>query len=151
MFTFTGIHPFKKTISLGTNLLSNVALNTPGSFGTAFLIDGVWRRNYAKLQEIITGDNMVSLTPVLDLNTFVTELTHPVLDIGDVEKEPGSDAIELSDWLLDFSHFKRGAPITIRMPVSGKGYNPRFIFMAPNAINISINTINWVYRLMYGR
>lgn len=120
-------------------------------FGTAFLVDGVWRRNYAKLQEVFTADNVVSLTPALDLNTFITELSMPVDEAGNIAKDPGSDAIELSDWTLDFSHFKREAPITIRVPVSGKGFNPRFIFMAPNAVGITINEINWVYRLMHGR
>lgn len=120
-------------------------------FGTAFLIDGVFRRNYIKLQEAMTTDNTVTLVPELDLNTFVTELTMPIQANGSVDKGKGSDAIELSDWTLDFSHFKREAPVTIRIPVSGKGYNPRFIFMAPNTLDLYINEINWVYRLMYGR
>lgn len=121
------------------------------AFGTAFLVDGVWRRNYAKLQEVLTANNTVSLTPALDLNTFVTELSMPITETGDIIKNPGSDAIELSNWTLDLSHFKREAPITIRVPVSGKGYNPRFIFMAPDAAGITINEVNWVYRLMHGR
>ena len=128
-------------------------------FGTAFLVDGVWRRNYSKLQEVVTDvdKGTVSLMPELDLNTFITELTMPVQADGDILKSPGSDAIELSkdfelsDWTLNFSHFKREAPVTIRVPVSGKGFNPRFIFMAPNATNITVNEINWVYRLMHGR
>lgn len=121
------------------------------AFGTAFLVDGVWRRNYSKLQETILENNVVSLMPVMDLNTFVTELSMPVQTSGEIEKAPGSDAIELSDWTLDFSHFKREAPTTIRVPVSGKGFSPRFIFMAPNAAGLTINEINWVYRSMYGR
>lgn len=121
------------------------------AFGTAFLIDGMWRRNYSKLQETLLDDNVVSLMPTLDLNTFVAELSMPISETGDIVKDPGSDAIELSDWTLDFSHFKRESPITIRIPVSGKGYNPRFIFMTPNATGLIINEINWVYRLMHGR
>lgn len=121
------------------------------AFGTAFLVDGVWRRNYTKLQETLLSDNIVSLVPELNLNTFVTELTMPIDDFGNANKAPGSDAIKLSDWVLDFSHFKREAPVTVRIPVSGKGFNPRFIFMVPNAVNITINEINWVYRLMHGR
>ena len=124
------------------------------AFGTAFLVDGVWRRSYSKLQEMLLdkdGTNQISLMPTLDLNTFVTELSMPVDETGNIIKAPGSDSIELSDWTLDFSHFKRGAPITVRVPVSGKGYNPRFILMAPNAAGLTINEINWVYRSMYGR
>lgn len=120
-------------------------------FGTAFLIDGVFRRNYIKLQEAMTTDNTVTLVPELDLNTFVTELTMPIQADGSIDNGEGSDAIELSDWTLDFSHFKREAPVTIRVPVSGKGYNPRFIFMAPNTLDLYVNEINWAYRLMYGR
>ena len=126
------------------------------AFGTAFLVDGVWRRTYSKLQEYLTADNTVSLMPELDLNTFVTELTMPVGPDGQIIKNPGSDSIEideleLAEWKLDFSHFKREAPTTIRVPVSGKGFNPRFIIMAPNATGLTINEINWVYRLMHGR
>lgn len=121
------------------------------AFGTAFLVDGVWRRNYSKLQEVTLENNVISLMPTLDLNTFVTELTMPVDTTGNIIKDPGSDSIELSDWTLDFSHFKREAPVTIRVPVSGKGFNPRFIFMTPNAAGLTINEINWVYRLMHGR
>ena len=124
------------------------------SFGTAFLVDGVWRRSYSKLEEVLLdthGISQVSLMPALDLNTFVTELSMPVNEMGEVLKAPGSDSIELSDWTLDFSHFKREAPITVRVPVSGKGYNPRFIFMTPNAAGLTINEVNWVYRLMHGR
>ena len=120
------------------------------AFGTAFLIDGSFRRSYTTLQEFVT-DGVVNLIPELDLNTFVTELSMPVSEDGSVVKEPGSDSIELSDWNLDFSHFKRGAPITVRVPVSGKGFNPRFILMIPNALNIHINDVNWVYRIMHGR
>jgi hypothetical protein len=124
------------------------------AFGTAFLVDGVWRRSYTKLQEAITSKGVVSLMPELDLNTFVTELTMPVDGVGEINKAPGSDAVELSnwtDWTLDFSHFKREAPLTVRIPVSGKGFNPRFILMAPVKSELFINEINWVYRLMHGR
>lgn len=121
------------------------------AFGTAFLVDGVWRRNYTKLQETVTDSGTISLTPTLDINTFITELTMPVPESGDIIKDPGSDSIELSNWTLDFSHFKREAPVTVRVPVSGKGFNPRFIFMIPNAVGVTINEINWVYRLMHGR
>lgn len=121
------------------------------AFGTAFLLDGVWRRSYSHLQEAITSEGVVSLFPELDLNTFVTELSMPVSEDGSIVKDPGSDAIELSDWTLDFSHFQRGAPVTIRIPVSGKGFNPRFILMAPNALDVYINEVNWVYRIMHGR
>lgn len=121
------------------------------SFGTAFLVDGEFRRSYSKLKPTLTDDNKISLAPNIDINTFITELTMPVTESGDIIKAPGSDAIELSDWSLDFSHLKASAPKTIRIPVSGKGYTPRFILMAPNAINLYINEINWVYRLMNGR
>lgn len=121
------------------------------AFGTSFLVDGVWRRSYTKLEEFSNPDGAVTLVPAFDANTFITELSMPINEEGTVTKNPGSDAIELTDWKLDFSHFKREAPVTIRVPVSGKGYNPRFIFMAPNAISLTVNEINWVYRLMHGR
>lgn len=121
------------------------------AFGTAFLVDGVWRKNYSHLQELVTSDNVISLFPELDLNAFVTELSAPIDEEGSVIKAPGSDVIELSDWTLDFSHFQRGAPVTIRVPVSGKGFNPRFILMIPNALDVYINEVNWVYRIMHGR
>ena len=120
-------------------------------FGTAFSLDGVFRRHYIKLQELVSADNVISLTPSLDINTFILEDTMPIQVDGSFDKGTGSNAIELSDWTLDFSHFKREAPVTVRVPVSGKGYSPRFIFMAPNVIDLYINEINWVYRIMHGR
>ena len=130
--------------------LYNATENTTAC-GTSFLVDGVWRRSYTKLTEFITADNVVSLTPELDLNTFIVESTLTPDSVGVVNESPGSDAIELSSWTLNFSHFKRGAPVTVRIPVSGKGFNPRFILMIPDAVDITINEINWVYRLMHGR
>ena len=121
------------------------------SFGTAFLVDGVWRRTYSKLEEFVQVDDTVLLTTAFDANTFITELTMPIKEDGTVDKSTGSDAIELADWNLDFSHFKREAPVSVRVPVSGKGFNPRFIFMAPNAVALTVNEVSWVYRLMYGR
>ena len=120
------------------------------SFGTAFLVDGVWRRSYTKFEETLTAENTVTLLPAYDANTFIKELSMPVQEDGSIVSD-GSKAIELSDWLLDFSHFKREAPTTVRIPVSGKGYNPRFIFMTPNATALTINAVNWVYRMMNGR
>lgn len=131
------------------------------AFGSSFLIDGVTRRSYMKLQETYVDSQTVALTPSYDLNTFVTEpqmtidaYGHPahLSDITQQTEPPqGSDSIELSDWKLDFSHFKRGAPTTVRVPVSGKGYAPRFILMTPTSNAMCLNEINWVYRIMYGR
>ena len=131
------------------------------SFGSAFFVDGSVRRSYSKLEEVfVTGDtNFVSLAPVYDPNTFLLESAvtidatgNPVFLDAALEKyKQGSDGINLSDWVLDFSHFKRGAPATIRVPVSGKGYAPRFIFMSPKCIAMHLNEINWVYRIMNGR
>lgn len=131
------------------------------SFGSAFFVDGSVRRSYSKLEEVfVTGDtNFVSLAPVYDPNTFLLESAVTIDDTGNpvfldtaLEKyKQGSDGINLSDWVLDFSHFKRGAPATIRVPVSGKGYAPRFIFMSPKCIAMHLNEINWVYRIMNGR
>ena len=126
------------------------------TFGTAFYVDGVVRRNYTKLEEAFVDENkrVVTLSPVYDPNTFLTEDTLPLTDCGELVTDnfkQGTDSIELSDWTLDFSHFKRNAPITVRVPVSGKGYSPRFIILAQEGMALCINEINWVYRLMYGR
>lgn len=131
------------------------------AFGSSFLVDGVTRRSYVSLKETYVDNQTVALTPSYDLNTFVIEpqmtidvYGHPAhLSNETQQTEPpqGSDSIELSDWKLDFSHFKRGAPTTVRVPVSGKGYAPRFILMIPNGDSVCLNEINWVYRMMYGR
>ena len=103
----------------------------------------------------MAGDTgYISLAPVYDPNTFLIESTMPITDLGDTVVNTslqGSDSIELSDWALDFSHFKRGAPSTVRIPVSGKGYAPRFVFMSPKCVALHLNEINWVYRIMNGR
>lgn len=131
------------------------------AFGSSFLIDGVTRRSYMSLKETYVDSQTVALTPSYDLNTFITEprmtidaFGHPAhLSDETQQTNPpqGSDRIELSDWKLDFSHFKRGAPTTVRVPVSGKGYSPRFILMTPSSNAMCLNEINWVYRMMYGR
>ena len=126
------------------------------SFGSAFFVDGSIRRNYTHLEEVLmAGDTgYISLAPVYDPNTFLIESTMPITDLGGTVVDTalqGSDSIELSDWALDFSHFKRGAPSTVRIPVSGKGYAPRFIFMSPKCVALHLNEINWVYRIMNGR
>jgi hypothetical protein len=131
------------------------------SFGSAFFVDGSVRRNYKHLEEVLTsGDTgYVSLAPVYDPNTFLIEPFVSITEVGDTvisddtinKTIQGSDSIELSNWTLDFSHFKRGAPSTVRVPVSGKGYAPRFIFMSPKCIALHLNEINWVYRIMNGR
>lgn len=131
------------------------------AFGSSFLLDGVTRRSYIRLEETYVDSQTITLTPSCDINTFLTEpkmsidpYGYPV-HLSDVtqQTEPpqGSDSIELSNWKLDFSHFKRGAPTTVRIPVSGKGYAPRFILMTPSSNTMCLNEINWVYRLMYGR
>ena len=130
------------------------------AFGSAFFVDGNVRRNYKRLEQTLVADsNYVSLAPVYDPNTFLVESSMSITDLGDtvlsdelINKQiQGSDSIELSDWTLDFSHFKRGAPATVRIPVSGKGYSPRFIFMSPKCVSLHLNEINWVYRTMNGR
>lgn len=126
------------------------------TFGSAFFVDGSIRRNYTHLEEVLmAGDTgYISLAPVYDPNTFLIESTMPITDLGDTVVNTalqGSDSIELSDWALDFSHFKRGAPSTVRIPVSGKGYAPRFVFMSPKCVALHLNEINWVYRIMNGR
>lgn len=130
------------------------------AFGSAFFVDGNVRRNYKRLEQTLVADsNYVSLAPVYDPNTFLVESSMSITDLGNtvlsdelINKQiQGSDSIELSDWTLDFSHFKRGAPATVRVPVSGKGYSPRFIFMSPKCVSLHLNEINWVYRTMNGR
>lgn len=127
-------------------------------FGSAFYVDGVIRRNYVSLKENILDDQTVTLLPDYDCNTFITEPTmgldvfgQPVHLSDVVQKEQGSDCIVLDDWSLDFSHFKREAPTTVRIPVSGKGYTPRFILMSPSTSALQVNSINWVYRIMNAR
>jgi hypothetical protein len=131
------------------------------AFGSSFLVDGVCRKNYAKLKETYLNDNTVTLAPSFDLNTFIIEPSmsidvygYPVhLSNHSQQTQPpqGSNAVVLDNWKLDFSHFKREAPTTVRVPVSGKGYAPRFILMIPENDTLNINEINWVYRNMYGR
>jgi hypothetical protein len=131
------------------------------SFGSAFFVDGSVRRNYTHLEEaLVAGDTgYVSLAPVYDPNTFLTEPFVSITDTGTTvisdlninTNLQGSNHIELSKWALDFSHFRRGAPSTVRIPVSGKGYAPRFVFMSPKCIALHLNEINWVYRIMNGR
>ena len=126
------------------------------AFHSAFYLDGRTRKCYNKLEEAFVDDaqRVVTLAPSFDANAFLLEDTLTINEYGDlfsqVERK-GSDSIELSHWDLDFSHFKRNAVSTLRIPVSGKGYAPRFILMSDQSIALYINEINWIYRMLYGR
>ena len=125
-------------------------------FGSAFYLDGCARKSYTRLEEAFVDESShsVTLTPVFDPNTLLLEDIMPLTPDGQLVSsvhDKGSDAIELANWALDFSHFKRGSTTTLRIPVSGKGYAPRFILMAPKCTALYINEVNWVYRMMYGR
>lgn len=54
-------------------------------------------------------------------------------------------------WVLDFSKFPDLATAKIRLPVSGKGYAPRFKLLAYNEESFELKNINWVFRDLYAR
>ena len=125
-------------------------------FNSAFYLDGQARKCYNKLEEafVDTAQRTVTLAPAFEPNAFLLEDTIALDKYGNLvsqNEQQGSDIIELSNWQLDFSHFKRNAVSTLRIPVSGKGYSPRFILMSEQGIALYINEINWVYRMLYGR
>lgn len=125
-------------------------------FNSAFYLDGQTRKCYNKLEEAFVDNvqRIVTLAPTFEPNAFLLEDTMALDKYGNLvsqNEQQGSDRVELSNWQLDFSHFKRNAVSTLRIPVSGKGYSPRFILMSEQGIALYINEINWVYRMLYGR
>jgi hypothetical protein len=125
-------------------------------FNSAFYLDGKTRKCYNKLEEAFTDaeHKYITLAPAFDPNAFLLEENFTINEFGELvskAESKGSDRIELSHWLLDFSHFKRNTVSTLRIPISGKGYSPRFVLMSDNGIALYINEINWVYRMLYGR
>lgn len=125
-------------------------------FNSAFYLDGKTRKCYNKLEETFTDaeHKYITLAPVFDPNALLLEENFTINEFGELVSKAeakGSDRIELSHWSLDFSHFKRNTVSTLRVPVSGKGYSPRFVLMSDNGVALYINEINWVYRMLYGR
>ena len=124
------------------NNISNLALN----FYTDFYIDGEQRKNrytYQVVQELDTQ------SPNYGLLTVEKILSEPII-------APSTTALGASDtdytaWRLDSSMFPDVSFWKVRLPVSGKGYTPRFNFTSRNEELYELLNISYVYRSMGSR
>ncbi len=57
----------------------------------------------------------------------------------------------LGTWSLDGSHFPSVHLTKVRVPVSGKGYAPRFKLIAQDDYKYELLGYAWVYRMMNSR
>ena len=98
------------------------------SFDTKFCVDSEARQE------------QVYYTPTID-NTQI--VLHPTSDTSIKLKHP------TMPWALELMPFNH----KVRMPVSGKGFAPRFIIKAStaNAVDFTISKINYVYRTLNSR
>lgn len=128
-------------------------------FSTAFYIDDDRRISYYKR---VAEHDVDPNSP----NYGLFYMDTVVLENAEVEQEakfpvnntvvvPGTTLLngEYQDdgWVLDFSTFPDLATAKVRVPVSGKGYSPRFKMLAYNEESFELKNINWVSRTLYAR
>lgn len=116
-------------------------------FGLDFLLDGEKRKTfvYYSTEQVVdtTNDNygLVYIEPV------------PIMNIPEDELNliPDEIAFRANHWTLDESLFPEVNLWKVRVAVSGKGMTPRVRLASYNESRFEVNSINWVYRVMYMR
>lgn len=129
--------------------INNIS-GAPINFGLEFLIDGRTRRDMFEyvpsyvedIVEVTNNGNTTSRTfNTLILNRVLKKDLHNII----------SDETRLGTWTLDRSHFPEIHLTKVRIPVSGKGYAPRFKLIAQDDQKYEILGYAWVYRMMNSR
>ena len=77
-------------------------------------------------------------------------------ELIDPDLIPGTTLLAASEedndtWELDMSLFPEMTLWKVRIPVSGKGYTPRFLLVSRNEKAYELLNHNWVFREMYSR
>lgn len=118
------------------NNVDSIDLN----IGAEFLLDGDIRRGLA--------------------NYVIDQITEEGADYGqlyirpemnNIEQLPNLDNTLLDTWKLDLSTFPTTTLWKLRLPISGKGYTPRFKFKSVTIARYEFLSYTWVFRLMYLR
>lgn len=159
---FTAVHYFKNWQHLDTgyrehssnfkkryrelqfvlNNLSNRALN----FYTDFYIDGEQRKNRYTYEVMQEKDPE---SPNYGLITVEKKLAEPMT--APATTALGASDTDYSAWRLDTSMFPDVSFWKVRLPVSGKGYTPRFCLTSRNEEAYELLNISYVYRAMGSR
>ncbi len=124
------------------NNISNQALD----LYTDFYIDGEQRKN-RYVYEVVHDVDPES--PRYGLITVEKVLADPVT--APATTALGSDEEDFLAWRLDNSRFPDVAFWKVRLPVSGKGYTPRFCFTSRNEFIYELLNVSFVYRALGSR
>lgn len=145
--------------------LKNLTANNLGFF-TSFLVDGSVRKDLQKysprfILDSETGEATIVVERVLDPNTMTYNTTRVervlvpermLQDSGELALTTLSEeATDPDQWILNQSAFPGRTFWKIRMPISGKGYTPRVIFLSTNEREYELLGHLWVYRTMHSR
>lgn len=124
------------------NNISNLSLN----FYTDFYIDGEWRKSRYTYQVVQEKD---PVSPNYGVITVERVLAEPV--VAPATTALGAGEADYPAWRLDVSMLPDVSFWKVRIPVSGKGYTPRFNFTSPNEEIYELLNVSYVYRDMYSR
>ena len=144
-------------------LKNNTATNL--GFFTSFLIDGSLRKDLQRysprlLLDANTQEATIVVERVLDTKTMTYNTTRVerilvpermLQDNGELTPTIIAEENDPDRWILNQSAFPGRTLWKIRMPISGKGFAPRVIFLSTNEADYEILGHAWVYRTMNGR
>ena len=130
---------FKKRYRELQFTINNIS-QRPLQFYTAFLIDGAPRKTWYGYEIVQDLDPESENYGVISVHRILLPTR---------EQVPGSTVLD--EWSLGVSAFPDNGYWKCRIPVSGKGYVPRFILNSPNAKTFELLNISWVYRVLYSR
>lgn len=124
------------------NNISNQALD----FHSDFYIDGEQRKN-RYIYEVVHDIDPAS--PNYGLITVEKKLSDPVT--APATTALGDSETDFTAWRLDNSRFPDVAFWKVRLPVSGKGYTPRFSFTSRNESIYELLNVSFIYRALGSR
>jgi hypothetical protein len=146
---------FKLKNSTATNL----------GFFTSFLIDGSLRKDLQHytprfILDPVSGEGTIVVERTLDVATMTYNTTRVerilipermLQDSGELTPTTLANETDPDRWVLDQSAFPGRTLWKIRMPISGKGFSPRAIFLSTNQTEYELLGHSWVYRTMHAR
>jgi hypothetical protein len=144
-------------------LKNNNAINL--GFLTSFLVDGSLRKDLQKYSpRLITDENsnegVIVVERTLDPasmsynTTRIERILVPkrmLQDDGELLHTTLGHETDPDCWVLDQSALPGRTFWKIRVPISGKGFTPRVIFLSTNEAEYELLGHSWVYRTMHAR
>lgn len=142
---------------------NNAATNL--GFFTSFLIDGSLRKDLQKysprlIVDPATNEGLIVVERTLDTTTMTYNTTRVerilvpermLQDNGELLHTTLGTENDPDCWVLNQSAFPGRTLWKVRMPISGKGYTPRTIFLSTNEASYELLGHSWVYRTMNAR